>query len=412
MPPTIEPPVVAATPNPSGEPAGHTTADAFAAIDAMAAGDAPVTPEPEGDEPADPSVNPADKGIKPAEKKEPAEAPKTPPADPKKVADEAKPPKAASLREAKDRAEAQLKEWKTKFEALQKEHSTPKEDAEKKKLLEERDSWGKSKQQLENELRYAKYERTQEFKDKYQVPFENSYKEGVELVKSFTYKEPDRKDENDVVVEGKSRKATQDDWDTFIGLDANEANKFAHEHFGYNAQEMIVARRDLFKLLKSKNEAITKFQTEGAQMEQKQLEQQQTQEKEFKQLFESSNKAAVDDPKLARWFKADEADAKAKELLDKGFNFADEAFSDATAKKPLAERARVYSILRNKAAAFDHVAYKLSMTEKRNAELQKALDEYEASEPNLDGKGGRKVKEGKVEGLSAVDAAIDKMANG
>ncbi len=394
-------------------PPGPNLSEAFAGFDAL------VEPPP-----AD--TSPAEKP--PAPPPEKAEAPPAPPEKSTPAPDTQKPPpappeKASVLRRERD-------EWKQKYETLAAEGQKPKDDPEKTRLLKEREDWQKTRTELENELKFANYERSQEYKDKYQTPFINAYEQGKKLIAAFNFKEPDQVDPADgtILEPGKSRKATEADWDKLMGLtDEDAANLFITEHFGHNAARITVMRDKILDLHGQMRAAVEDFRKQGTERETKFQETLTKQRQEINGHWHAANEHAA--KKYPEIFAPDPADAKGNTLLEAGYRLADLAFGvldpGEAAKLPPAiqsklvngqlpptELVNLHSAIRNRAAAFDRDQFRIGQYKTRIKELEDKLAGYEESEPQRGQarKTETTTKKGAAATLDDVDAAFDKLA--
>ena len=251
--PDIAPPP--APPSTQPNPSGPNMTEAFAGFDALVAEPAVETPgetkpnagtKPDA-APASPSPGGEGRG------EGGRDNPPSPGGEGRDEGGQSKPPlnpqpstkvKAATLRDELDRTRTEAADWRGKFEKLQAEISKPKPDPEKEQLLKDRETWNKSRADLENEIKFARYERSQEYKDKYEQPFLSAYEQGQKLVAGLSVKEPDQLDQFGEVTEpGKARKATGADWDALMAItDEDAANKFIADHFGHNAARVTIQR--------------------------------------------------------------------------------------------------------------------------------------------------------------------------
>lgn len=392
------PPVVAPGVQPTGAK-GSATADAYSKIDSLF-------------------------GVQPDEQQQPPPPDETdekgnqkPPEDPPKPDDKGdkgvppKPDKAASLREAKDRIEAENKNLRKENEDLKTKLKTPADDPEKKKLVEERDGLSKQIETLQNELKFAKYERTEEFETNYNKPFQEAYQNARKRVEGLKIKDPDTEDGAGNTVQGKIRQGTANDFDQLMGIvDDNDAWEYAQKVFNDKATIALQLREQVGELYTKRAAAIENFRKDGLANEKKKAEQTESETKEFRGLYEGAIKAAQEMPNLKEWFEVEEGDEKGKQLLEKGFKLADDAFGD-TSQLTSQARANLYAAMRNRAAVAGLLFHKFKKFAAENSELKKKLEEFEDSEPNLDGKGGKGGKGGaKPTGLAAFDAAVDSLA--
>lgn len=418
--PTAPPPPASTQPNPPGP----NLSEAFAGFDALVAPPAPDTPPtkpapespPEKAPPAPPEKTVPDKTPPPAKPGEPP-APETKPATPP-------PEKAGVLRRERD-------EWKQKYEALAAESQKPKDDPEKAKLLKEREDWQKTRAELESELKFANYERSGEYKEKYQQPFLNAYEQGKKLITALNFKEADQFDSADgtLIESGKTRKASEADWDKLMGLtDEDAANLFITEHFGHNAARITVMRDKVLDLHGQMRAAVEDFRKQGTERETNFQERLTKQRQEMSTRWHAANDHAV--KKYPEIFAPDPADSKGNTLLESGLRLADLAFGvldPADAAKlppaiqsklvngqlPPSELVNLHSAIRNRAAAFDRDQFRIGQQKNRIKELEDKLASYEDSEPQR-GQARKTEPGGKpkpvADTFADVDAAFDKLA--
>jgi len=366
---------------PSSEP-NDPFNNAFADLDQITK-EPEESPEPPPDKPD--KVEKPDKLQKPEKKDEPPKPePKTETEfDPKKAA-----PK--QLREAYEKSKAELAQIKAERDELKKASSQPKEDPEKKDFMERAERHAKRAQELENELKFAKYEKSEEYQEKYFKPYADAF--GQARAEAASLKVTD--------ADGNVRQGTPEDFDTYMGItDPEAAADYAEKVFGRHKATMEAWRKDVRKLGAATQAAIEDFKKKAADRENEWKEQQSKITKAKADTWAHLNTTALE--KYPGLFKAEEADARGKELLAKGFEFADRAFSDGRPLKegqthlnPL-QLLQQQSVLRNKAAAFDYQVYLKQQALAQVKKLQADLANYKKSEPKGgDGKPDKTTAEG------------------
>lgn len=425
---TAPPPTAPASNQPN--PPGANLSEAFAGFDALVA--APPEEKPTGEtKPAD-ETKPSGEEKSVGETKPVAET--KPPTEIKPTGETVPPAKvkAVTLREVLDRTRNEASDWKDKYEKLVAESAKPKPDPEKEQLLKAREDWNKTRTELETELKFANYERSQEYKDKYQQPFLKAYEQGQKLVTALTVKEPDQTDEFGGVIEaGKSRKGTEADWDSLMAIqDEDAANKFISDHFGHNAARITVLRDKVLDLHGQMSAAVEDFRKQGGERETQMREALSKQQKEISTRWHAANAHAAE--KYPQYFAPDPADPKGNALWEQGVRLADLAFGIldpsevsklpqsiqaklVNGKLPPAEMTLLHSAIRNRAAAYDRLIARLNQRDAEKKELQDKLAGFEKSEPSrgqtrkVEPTGG---KPGVPSTLADVDAAFDKLAAG
>lgn len=401
--PVEAPPAPAAQADPS-----PNMTDAFAELDQFAG----VAPEAKPETPATPET-PSKEAPKATtvQQKTTQDAPKpekpvqTPPAptDPPKV-------KAKTLAEAKEMAQAEAKEWRAKYESLEKELSKVKDDPEKKTLSERLEAREKRLAELEQELRYSAYERSEEYKDKYEQPFLNAYTAARSKIASLKVRDGRTVDhDGNVVSEGTWRQGTPEDFDTLMRISDDEtAADYAEKVFGNKASIALFHRERAQELNRQRLTAIDDYRKKGSEREKTTLEQQKEQQTKLQEtinkVWETENKTAQE--KYPQWFKPEEGDEKGNTLLENGFRLADLAFS-GNGKLPPQEMAKLHSAIRNKAGGFDRLAYKLSLATKELKDLKAKLAEYEQSEPT----GGVARKQKAAAQSDDMESVLESMAS-
>jgi len=378
-------------------------------------------PEPKPDAPKpEAKVDP-----KPEPKPAPAKQPEAGKVDPKPDAkDGTQKPTKTAWQLVRER-EKELAEIRSKHEQVERELNelkskppTPADDPEKKRLatrLEE----------LEQEIRYVNYEKSTEFKEKFQQPYNDKAKaltaEAQELI---------------VETESGARNLTpQEFWGVVSAPSVNEAVMAAKALFPDDptkANLVLGWRKEITGAWKAMEQAKAEYKVKGAEREKEMAlkkEQERTQtETQKKQADEArmmkwreANEVAFKNETLKDLFQAAEDDSKGKELLTKGLKAADRAFGvgdrDAEGNllgddgKPLDEDSLIalHSGVRNKAGAFNYVAYKLRSSVAKIAELEKQLEQYKKSEPGV-GSAPSDKKETKGGAFSDLDE-LDKLGS-
>lgn len=368
--PTPAPAPKTSTPTAPAAPAPHSSGetrfnDAFAEIDQLM-GEPEV--EKEGKEKSTPGKDeaPPEKATAtPADK----EAPKTTGTE--------KPPEAPStpkqLRTAYEQATKRLKELEGKL--AEREATKPTEDPEKKALADRLAEVQKKTDQLEEELRFSAYERSDDYKSRYLRPLEDAFKSSYEEVAQLTITDG----------EGKETKATPEHFNALLRLPIAQAIVQAKEWFGDAATEVLAMRRNIVQLNSARQTAVDQFRTEGAERTKRFAEQTAKQQDEIRSLWRQNVDEGIE--KHPQLFKASDDDAKGKELLTKGMQLAEYAFTGAH-QLPPSERVKLHAAIRNKAGGFDYVVYQNRKLAAENKELRDKLSDYEKSEPGA-GEGRR-----------------------
>lgn len=332
----------------------------------------PPTPKPKAEKNGEPEHDEAEAEFDEPEKKV-------------KTTDELqKPIKAAELRTAYEKSketikakDAEIAKLKTDIESAK---TKPVDDPERKALATKFEASEKRRQELEKELQFVAYQKSDEFVTKYQKPFEEAWQKAATELAEFQIE----------LEDGTMRQATTNDMMALTQMPTKEAWERAKAMFGDAAAEMMAHRRRIRDLADSQQKAIDEAQKNGAERVKTIQTQSLQQHERIGKLWQDENKVWAE--KFPNWFKPQEGDEQGNALLAKGYELADAAFSskgkDGVKKTP-EEMVKIHAEVRNKAAAFPKLALKLKTARARIKELEKTVADYEASAPPA-GEGGRR----------------------
>ena len=261
--------------------------------------------------------------------------------------------------------------------------------------------------ELEDEVKFANYERSSEYIHKYKQPLNEAYAAGCEKVAGVRV----------VGQDGQTRQGTAHDFDVIMQqTDDSAAANMATEMFGPAAAMVLFHRERVLELNNRQMRAIEQFKQQGGQREAQRGEMQSRQAQAQAQAWSKANETAI--KKYPHLFAPDPEDSKGNEILEKGFELADAAFSGGNIRDPKTgqfrrltqqEQILLHSAVRNKAAAFDRLAYRLNQTKARVKELESKLKSFQDSEP---GAGSGKGKPGaQLSTWDQIDADLLKRAH-
>lgn len=278
-------------------------------------------------------------------------------------------------------------------ESVSKQVVDPKEHPDYKKLSETLTQREQRMVEMDEELRFSKFEASTEYKEKYEAPYVEAYGNG--RLKAAALKVVERRDPNTDEVVQPARQSTAEDFDRLMSMvDDDAAADFADKLYGNKAAAVLYHREKALEHNQTRIKALENYRKEGGQREAARNEQAKARQKEIATVFNSEKAAAVE--KYPAWFKPEEGDTRGNELLQNGFEFADSAFSGtskdengATVKLAPQELAKRHAVVRNKAAGFDRLNHKHQTLQKQFKELQTKLAELQASDPS-DGDASRR----------------------
>lgn len=317
-----------------------------------------------------------------------------------------KPVKAAELRTAYENLKSEHRSLKAEFEKLK---AKPADDARVKQLQELLDSERKARAEIEQELKFTAYEKSQEFKDKFQKPYMEAYKMGRQKAASL-------KSTNEA---GEVRQGTEADFDSLMRIEDDDlATDKAVELFGNKAQMVLYYRERVQELHNSSRAAIEEYRGSAEKREKEQSEALTRQEAEREQQSKAAAELfhkAVEEGKKSRpeLFTPPEGDEAAAELIKRGESVADSLFTRVNPKtgRPYTPDGLIkfHAFVRNAIASHGHLMHKLKAAETRMAELESDLAEYKKSGTSEDsGRAGEKPTGTGLAGDEEFDAAESK----
>lgn len=313
-------------------------------------------------------ATPATPATKPTEPKasestpappEPPKAPPTTPVAPEVIAPLADTPKdPKQLREAYEKAKRRMVELEAKlgdYEDVTKKHAT---------LAEQYDKASQRLATLEEELKFADYVRTDDYKSKYLAPITKASEDfGNEFV-------------GYVREDGKETSA--EELGAFLDTPPGRAPKLAKEMFGDMASEAMFHYRKIRDLDRDRKTAIETYRTSAVEREKQWRANQDAATLKMKKAYEESfNELLKAEPTI---FGEVADQEEANEKLAEGYAFVDTAFNGQSDLTP-ENRAKALAKIRAKAGAFDRVHGDLQSARKKISELETELDKYRKSEP-------------------------------
>lgn len=280
-----------------------------------------------------------------------------------------------------------LDQYKAKAAALEKEVADLKNnvvpEAERKTLNERLKQFETRNKELEDEIRYINFQKSAEFKEKYEVPYQNAWKRAMSDLSDIKVSTGDGE-----------RNITGDDILELVNMPRARAKEVARQLFGDDAEDVMQHRTEIKRLLGEQTQALKEAREKGAEREnarQEEFKRTTTEIQDYiKSSWEKTNATAHADPKYGTFFKPIEGDEQGNQRLAKGFELVQRAFSEDPRDPRLTTEQRLSIIKRhaavhNRAAGFGRVAYWLEQERAAHAETKKRLQEYQSSVPSTGG---------------------------
>ncbi len=318
------------TPAPSSPPASEPV---------LPSGDAPTgagAPTPKTDKAPE----------KPVEQKAPDETP-----------DEYTPPQVAkpnelrgwALRMGKEKKAAvkELEEVKARLRQL--ESQPPRQQADNSALAQQLQAANQRIEQYEHDLRLTKYERSGEYRDKYEKP-DNP----------------------------KERAATQSDFDEVYSLPLGQATKLAKQKFGDASGIVLQHLEKIRDHMESAFAAVEQYKNQGSEQEKMTQAQAAQREAGMAQMFTQATQSYA--KKFSEMVSPRDGDTEGNDLLTKGQQFASFVFAGNENLNPVdvvRRDARAYSWL----SAYPRLARDVKSLKTQLSEAQKTIESLKSSGP-------------------------------
>lgn len=280
------------------------------------------------------------------------------------------------------------------------------------KALEERNA------SLEQHMQFVDYSQSEEYRTKYQEPYRNAWNEALAEFKELTITDPET---------GSERAADQNDLLTLANMKLSEMDRTATEMFGASAARAIGHIQNLKKLSAAQNKALDDARTRAGEMSQRQKLEMEEKLRTSNTAWTEINKSLQE--KFPKAFAVEEGNEADKAGHTKGFALADLLFlgekalspeqiealpptfrETVKAGKPLSDlqRVQLHALARLKMANHDRNIVRVKVLQDKVAELEKALKEFEDSEPG-EGRTSRAPKAGEKDWLETAESELQAM---
>lgn len=314
--------------------------------------------------PKDAKVEPAKDPVKEPVK---AEVPK----DERKIGEGPK-----ALREQLEKVSGELKTKTDAIAAMEKRIADADAKGKDTTVLTERlATLEKQLEERTSELRAAKQEVTPEFVEKYDKPLNTAYTRAVNTFKQLEVSETDGAGEK------RTRAATEDDLKALFHMPYNKMIPMVKAAFGDSSEVVVRQIEKLHELAENRKTAYDEEKAQWGEREKMRVAERSKHEEFVNKTWAQVNKDIAE--KHPEWYQPDPEDAEDSKLLQEGYALVDA--EPATMEKKIVHDANV----RNRAAAFSRMVYRVQKRDARIAELEAQVAEMKASDPgDVHRKGG------------------------
>ncbi len=267
------------------------------------------------------------------------------------------------------------------------------------RIMEELASAKKRIADYEGELKVTRYERSQEYKDKFEVPYQNAVRNAYDEVKELLVSVPNPSDPDNP----QERQATPQDFDEVYQLPLGAATKLAKAKFGDAASIVIQHVKAIKDASRAAIGAVQSHKGQAEQYEQQTVAQQKLIEEGRNRMFTEALQGISE--KFPDLFDVKDGDSDWNSALEKGRGMADLAFGDRSRLTPAQSTildAHIFSRVSSYPAILN--AYRKSAS--KIEALEKEITELRGSAPGKTTPSAPKADTG-FEGMS-IDQAFDK----
>lgn len=397
-------PQAPSTPSPAMEDFDRTFSDldeSPAAPEPAPAPETKTTPkDPESGKFVKQTETPSPAVPKPETKAPPAEKPQTPEYEPPQVV---KPSElrtwAKRMGTRAQQAEQQLSQVKARIRELE---SKPQESVDVKAITQELAHTKKRLEEYEGELKVTRYERSGEYKEKYEKPYQSAVQSAYAEIGELLVSVPNPDDPENP----RERQATAQDFDEVYSLPLGPATKLAKQKFGDAASIVIGHVKAIKDARKAAVTAIEEHKGKAAEFEQQQTAQQRMEQEGRSRMFSEAVSAITQ--KYPTLFGERDGDTSWNQMLAKGRAMADLAFSDRKGLTPV-QAAILDAQVHARISAFPGLRQENEQLKAEKAKLTKEIEEIRGSGPGKTSPAP--VKTESMENLT-LDQAFDKMVPG
>lgn len=216
---------------------------------------------------------------------------------------------------------------------------------------------------LQGEVRALKHEASPEFKAKYERPFNRAAEHAKTTIEQLQVTEPD----------GNTRPAKWEDFTALYNLPLGKAMTTAKELFGEGAQVAITHLTKLKDMQDEKDAALRDERTQAVDRI-KGEDARRAQEKEAVDAMWAKVNADIA-KKRPEWYQPEPEDKEGNDLLKEGYDTVD------SKPETLQDQVIRNAHIRNRAAAFPRMAWRLDRAKEQIKDLEAQIEELKGSAP-------------------------------
>jgi hypothetical protein len=227
--------------------------------------------------------------------------------------------------------------------------------------------------ELDAEMHYVDYSKSQEFKEKHEIPWERAWKSAGKVIAELSVSE----------AEGATRPATLQDLVKLANMPLQEAHRAAVEMFGDLASTVMQHRQKIVELSEAREEDLATARKTAAERSQTQTQAQQQLRQETSELFQRFNDQQVKEQDFLR---PREGDDEFNDRLEKARTFVRQTMASNLRDPKLTKEQRAQIMQRmvtvqNRAIGFSALRLENKRLKAELAKKNGALADFRGSEP-------------------------------
>lgn len=255
--------------------------------------------------------------------------------------------------------------------------------AEKQEYLTRIEKAEAKLKEYDDEIRHVRYEKSTEFKEKYQAPYEAAWKRAMDEIGELTLPNPD----------GSQRAVTPQDLLELVNLPLGKARAVADELYGPFADDVMTHRKEIKRLADDQSAALKDAKENGAKREKERVEMQTKSQLEVSETIQKTFKAALasasENKEISEFFQPKEGDEAWNKSLEEGKQMFKAMYQEPDdpklSAKERAELVEAHAAIFNRSAAFGPMRRLIKSLRKELADVKKENEGFKGSRPDASG---------------------------
>ncbi len=237
--------------------------------------------------------------------------------------------------------------------------------------------------EYDDEMRFTNYSKSEEFKTKYQAPYDKAWKVAMSEIGELTVPNPD----------GSQRSIVPQDILDLVNMPLGRARAQAEELYGVFADDVMTHRKEIKRLADEQNAALEEAKLNGGKREKERSEMQSKTKAEISQHVQQTFKQALSEalkhPEIGEFFNPKEGDEAWNQALEAGKQLFKKVYQQpddpSLTPKQRAELVEAHAAIFNRSAAFGPMRRLIKGLRKELAEVKKENEGFKGSRPDASG---------------------------